>query len=124
MPGARRRGARPGLSPIRAGTEAGEPADRPAWLPRGFLFLGRAYDYRESRSMHAPCAPLLTVPLRPRYATTGATAILARRPGTSTEFVPVVHGTGTLMQGPFETRNTNLGSIMGFREKSNNLYRN
>ena len=124
MPGARRRGARPGLSPIRAGTESGEPADRPAWLPRGFLFLGRAYDHRESRSMHAPCAPLLTVPLRPRYATTGATAIVARRPGTSRGFVPVVHGTGTLMQGPFETRNTNLGSIMGFREKSNNLYRN
>jgi len=24
---------------IGAGTEAGEPADRPAWLPRGFLFL-------------------------------------------------------------------------------------
>ena len=92
--------------------------------PVDFFFYGRACDRRESRSMRAPCAPLLTVPLRPRYATTGATAILARRPGTSTEFVPVVHGTGTLMQGPFETRNTNLGSIMGFREKSNNLYRN
>ena len=94
---------------IGAGTEGGEPADRAAWLPRGFLFLWACL--RPPRVPKHACA-LCAIANRSaaRYATTGATAILARRPGTSTEFVPVVHGTGTLMQGPFETRNTNLGS--------------
>jgi len=87
-----RRGARAARA-IGAGTEAGEAADQRHASPVDFFFWGVPATAASPKACMYPCPaaplrlwPLLTVPLRPRYA--------------HTIFVLVVHGTGATSTQP------------------------